>query len=66
MRNIADKGHGGHQKTHFSVQQRFLENRALYEIKWKNIVEPVRSQMAKWRMRTACWIHKATTHTQSM
>jgi hypothetical protein len=22
-------------KTHFCVQQRFLENRALYEVKWK-------------------------------
>jgi len=26
---------------------------------WKNIVEPDRSQMSIWRMRTACWIPRA-------
>ena len=40
-----------------------LENRAIYEITWKNIVERGRSQMAIWRMRIAWWILKATdTH----
>jgi hypothetical protein len=34
---------------------------------WKNIVERGRPQMAIWRMRTACWITKATdTHTLTM
>ena len=27
---------------------------------WKNTVEPRRPQMMIWRMRTACWIPKAT------
>jgi len=41
------------------------ENRAVYEIKWKNIVQPGRSQMAIWRKRFACWIPKATnTHSE--
>jgi hypothetical protein len=41
-----------------------LENRAVYEIMWKNVVERVRPQMTIWRMRIACWIPKATnTHT---
>jgi len=31
-----------------------------YEIMCKNIVEPDRPQMTKWRMRVACWIPKAT------
>jgi len=32
---------------------------------WKNTVQPDRPQMAIWRMRTACWIPKATdTHSQ--
>ena len=35
-------------------------NRAVYEIMWKNTVERGRSQMAIWRMRIACWIPKAT------
>jgi len=28
----------------------FSENSAVYEIKWKNIVEPERPQMTIWRM----------------
>jgi len=50
-------------KTHFMFNNFFPENRAVYEIMWKNTVEPSRSQMTIWRMRIACWIHKATdTH----
>jgi len=42
-----------------------FENRADYEITWKNIVEPNRPQMKIWRMRIACWILKATnTHSE--
>ena len=37
----------------------FYENRAVYEIMLKHLVEPVRSQMTIWR-RVACWIIKAT------
>ena len=37
-----------------------LENRAVYGIKWNNMVERGRSQMTIWRMRIACWIPKAT------
>jgi len=41
------------------------ENRAVYEIMWKNIVQPDRLQMTIWRMRIACWIPKATdTHLE--
>ena len=38
----------------------FFENRAVYEIMWKDIVERDRPQMTIWRMRLACWIPKAT------
>ena len=38
----------------------FYENRAVYELKWKNIVEPGRPQIKVRRMRIACWISKAT------
>jgi len=37
-----------------------FENRALYEIMWKNIVQPDRLQIKIWRMRFACWMPKAT------
>jgi len=36
----------------------FVENRALYDIMWRNVVERGRLQMAIWRMRIACWISK--------
>jgi hypothetical protein len=38
----------------------FFENRALYEILLKNIVEPGRPQMTMWRTRGSCRIPKAT------
>ena len=37
-----------------------LENRVLYEIMWKHIVDPDRPQMTIRHMRIACWITKAT------
>ena len=43
----------------------FFENRTVYEIMWRNIVEPGRPQITIWRMRIACWITKATnTHPE--
>jgi hypothetical protein len=43
----------------------FFENRGVYEIMWKNIVESGRSQKTIQHMRTACWIFKATnTHSE--
>ena len=38
----------------------FFENRAVYEITWKNIVEWGRPQMTIWRMPIAYWKTKAT------
>jgi hypothetical protein len=43
----------------------FLENRAIYEILWKNIVVPDTPQMTISRMRIACWLPK-TIDTLSM
>jgi len=37
----------------------FPENRAVYEIMWKNVVEWGRSQTTVWRVCIACWIPKA-------
>ena len=43
----------------------FSENRAVYEIMYKNIVKPGRPKMTIWLMRIACWIPKATkTHLE--
>ena len=45
----------------------FFENRAVNEIMWKNIAQPVRPQIKIWRMRNAFCITKAThTHTHNI
>jgi len=56
-------------QTHIlhSITFFFKENRAVYEIMWRHIVEQGRPQMTIWRTRIACWIPKATnTHTQAV
>jgi hypothetical protein len=64
MNNVSDKLYRKLKQT-FGSQNLSSENRAVYEIMWKNIVEPGRRQMTIWRMRIACWISKATnTHAQ--
>jgi hypothetical protein len=66
MRNISDKLCGENQNTHFRFSNFFFSRKSyLYEIIWKNIVEPGKQQMTIWRMRTAFWIPKATnTHSE--
>jgi hypothetical protein len=50
-------------KTHILCSVTFFpENRAVYEIMSKNLVEPERPQMGIWG-RVACWINKATRAT---
>ena len=43
----------------------FFENRAVYEMKWKNVLEPDMPQMKIRCMRIACWLSNATdTHIE--
>jgi len=64
MRNISDR-FVEEIKTHILCSTTFFfENRAVYEIMWKNIVACGRPQMTIWHMLIACWIPKAT-NTQS-
>jgi len=44
MRNVLDT-RVGKFKTHFYILKFFFENRAVYEIMWKNKVQPDRPQM---------------------
>jgi hypothetical protein len=39
MRNISDISCRENQHTHFILKELFIKNCAIYEIKWKNIVE---------------------------
>jgi hypothetical protein len=60
MRNVSDKSCRENKNTHFSSVTCFFENRAVYEIMWKDTAEPDRSHITIWRTRIACWIRKAT------
>jgi len=45
--NITDKPCEENQNTHFTFNDiSFFENRAAYEIMWKNMLQPDRPQMA--------------------
>jgi hypothetical protein len=69
MRYVSDRICRENHKTQFvlnnvSLPPRPPENRAFYEIMWKNIVEPYSPQMTIWRMSLACWLPKAAnTHS---
>ena len=53
-----------HTHTHF-VMNNVFKNCVVYEIIWKNIVQPDRPQMTIWLMRIACWMPRATNaHSQ--
>ena len=56
MRNVSDKSCTENQNTHFMFSNFFSENRAVYEIMRKNIVDPGRPPMTIWRMCVVGWI----------
>jgi hypothetical protein len=47
-------------KTHFIPNNLLFLNRDVYEIKWKNAVEPYRLRMTIQRTRISSWIPRAT------
>ena len=53
MDNVSDKRCRENRNTHFVFNIFFFENRAVYEIMWKNSVERSRPQMKKG----ACVLH---------
>jgi hypothetical protein len=59
MKNVSDKPCRENQNTQF-IFDYFFENRTVYEIMWKNVVEPDRPRMTVGSMRFACRITKAT------
>ena len=58
MRNVSNIRYNENQNTHFMFSN-FSENRAIYGIMSKNMVESERPQTTIWR-RITCWISKAT------
>jgi hypothetical protein len=59
MRNVSEKSCRENQNTNFMLLL-FFVNHAVYEIKWKHIVQPDRLQMIIRRICIAFWIPKAT------
>jgi hypothetical protein len=45
MRNVSEQARRENQNTNFMFNKIFSENRAVYEIMCKNMVEPDRPQM---------------------
>ena len=45
MRNVLEKCCRETQNTYFMLNNFFPENRAVYDIMWKNVVEPDKSHM---------------------
>ena len=65
MRNVSSKSSRGNRKETRYFQKHLFRRLCLYEIMWKNLVEPGRPQMTIWRMRITCCILKATnTHSE--
>ena len=56
MKNVSDKNCRENQNTHFMFNNIFLENRTVYEIMWKNIVEPGRPQMTDNMTHAQCML----------
>jgi len=52
-------------KKLFLASNPFSENPSIYEIRWKNMVEPDRSQMTVRHVCFVCWITKAATDTHT-
>ena len=64
MRNVSSKSRRENQNILCLVAFFFFENRAIYEIMWKNLVEPDRQHVVLCRVPIACYKTKATnTHS---
>jgi hypothetical protein len=50
----------------FCIQYFFFENRAVYKIMWKNILQPDSPQMTIWLMSSHAGYLSLSTHTQNM
>ena len=54
-----------YRKSKYTFLLTFSKSLVFYDIMWENIVQPDRTQMTIWRMRSACWIQKARdTHSE--
>jgi len=65
MENLQNDSSLENKKKPFYVQYFISKIIAIYEIIWKNMVQPNRTQMNIWGMHIARWIPKTTnTHSE--
>ena len=65
MGNVSGKSCGENRNKHFTFQTFFPENRAVYELMWKNMLQPDRPPMTLGPMRFSCCLRKGTnTHSE--
>ena len=63
---VSDESCTENRKTHFMFNNSSFQSCAVYEIMWKNIVEPDRPHVAIWRMALHDGCLRLQTHTQDM
>jgi len=61
MRNISGSTCTENLNTQFIFSNFIFKNCAIYEMMWKNIVDPGMPQMRIWCMNIACWLPKIPT-----
>jgi len=65
MRNVSDKSCRENQNIHVYTIT-FFQNRAVYEITWKNIAESDRPQMTIWQYALLATYQRLKTQAQNM
>jgi len=65
MRNISSKSYRENQNTHFFVQLTSSKNHAVYEIIWRNLVEPEWSQVQCKHFACEITVERIHTHTHT-
>ena len=65
MRNVSDRSWWENQNTQFMLSNFLSENHTIYQIMWKNMVEPDRLQVTIRLMRFAYWL-RLQIHTQNV
>ena len=63
MRNVSDKTCRENQNAFFILNKFFSENCTVYEVTWKNLVDPDRPHMAIRHMSFECWLFKTADTT---
>jgi hypothetical protein len=59
MKNVSDRSFTENEDTHILFNKSVPENRAFYDIMWRNMAQPDRPKITTDKMRFSCRITKA-------